>query len=335
MSTFSYYTHCMKEKIEKENSQEKKNKSNSFIHNRKNRIFSVLWKNNDRNKKLKEIMDNIDSFEESPKDDSKEVEEYKSTCMDLFSRIDFNDKNKHLDKLKDFYDKLQKILSNKSREQITLNDIRWIILLMKLARKPAIPEKDIKSFTFSKFANYPDIIKWENVFNCVGATMLFCSILKSLWIECYPVSCDGHMVSLIKIEGEYYLVDSLNFSTPLYKKEKNWKWIRKIDKKNTKIFKLPWDKKFWVIKLKDKFWQRKWWYINATLNETIENSCHENDELLVSMYEWIQRWQLEQKLQWYNLDVDAIKDLWKKYKIYEKFKEKNYTLPFTLDRKVF
>ena len=69
-------------------------------------------------------MDNIDSFEESPKDDSKIVEEYKSTCMDLFSRIDFNDKNKHLDKLKNFYDKLQKILSNKSKEPVTLNDLR-------------------------------------------------------------------------------------------------------------------------------------------------------------------------------------------------------------------
>ena len=114
----------MKEKIEKENSQEKKNKRNSFIHNRKNRIFSVLWKSNDKNKKLKEIMDNIDSFEESPKDDSEVVKEYESTCMDLFSRIDFNDKNKHLYKLKDFYDKLQKILSNESKEPITLNNIR-------------------------------------------------------------------------------------------------------------------------------------------------------------------------------------------------------------------
>ena len=324
----------------------KNHKNNHFsiiVKSWRDRIASLFTTEGEKYKeeKLKETIKYIDSSTETPEDDSKLVEEYKSAYMNLIWNIDFDNpstkRNKNNKKLKDFRENLNKILSDKSPENISIDDIENIIWLMRLARKPAYPEKDMKTFTFSKFAYYPDVIKWENVFNCVWATMLFCGILKDIWIECYPVSLDGHMISLVKIKNDYYLIDSTNFErTPIYKKENWWKWIRKLSEKNTKIFKLPWNKKFWIIQLKEEFGDWKWGYIDGSLNKTVQNSCYNNDKLLVSMYEKIKQWDTKQKFKWkYILDNDAIISLAEKYWIKDRFEKHKPWDKIDFDKKIF
>lgn len=325
------------------------------IKNHKNNYFSIMiksWRNRItslfttkkgkyKKEKLEETMKYIDSSTETLEDDSKLVEEYKSAYMKLIWNIDFDNpgtkRNGNDKKLRNFREKVNKILSSESPENISIDDIENIIWLMRLARKPAYAEKDMKAFTFSKFAYYPDIIKWENLFNCVGATMLLSGILKNIWVECYPVSLDGHMISLVKIKNDYYLIDPINFEwTPIYKKENWWKWIRKISKINTRLLKLPWNKKYWIIQLKEKFGNWKWGYIDGSLNETLQNSCYNNDKLLVSMYEKIKQWDTEQKFKWkYILDNDAIISLAEKYWIKEKFESQELWDKINFDYKIF
>lgn len=270
---------------------------------------------------------------EVPNNDSEIVKAYTSTFCTLTKKSSiYNDWKTNISSL--IYD-----IKNNNHRNISLADIQDILSIMESFNERR-KNPSIETITASKRSYKPQVIEQYKTFNCSGVSLMFSSVMKSLWVESYPIQIYHHVVSLVPLGDKKYRIDPMRWSKDDAIQDISENIERYLAPKNTR---------FWIIKLNKNIGYRDIGYLYNSIEDADRYINDSNYNSLLKVYEQITKNQKNMELinswQTYTLktkffkeEIDAItivrlvEQLWWKENLQMKI---NNSKNDTLDKDIF